>query len=77
MPAEYVEALKDAVTQSQGPDGWSSPAAIGYHLHAMGRKLEDSGCATLQEALGAARIFEMRETNGTRKEFRLTTANRR
>ncbi len=72
VPAGYVEALKEAVAQSQGPDGWSSPAAIGYHLHAMGRKLEDSGCATLQEALGAARIFEMRETNGTRKEFRLT-----
>lgn len=77
VPAEYVEALKDAVTQSQGPDGWSSPAAIGYHLHTMGRKLEDSGCATLHEALAAAGIFEMRETNGTRKEFRLTTANRR
>ncbi|MBO3709225.1 MAG: NYN domain-containing protein [Candidatus Accumulibacter sp.] len=77
VPTEYVEALKDAVTQSQRPDGWSSPAAIGYHLHAMGRKLEESGCATLHEALGVAGIFEMRETNGTRKEFRLTTANRR
>ena len=76
MAADYVQALSEAVSRSQGPDGWSSALAIGKQLKAMGRELKDSGYATLHEALSAAGLFEMRDTDGARKEFRLKAANR-
>jgi len=76
VAADYVRALGDAVSRSQGPDGWSSAVAIGHQLKAMGRELKESGYATLHEALAAAGLFEMRGTDGARKEFRLKAANR-
>ncbi|HCV12863.1 MAG TPA: hypothetical protein DGC76_04045 [Candidatus Accumulibacter sp.] len=76
VAADYVQALSEAVSRSQGPDGWSSALAIGKQLKAMGRELKDSGYATLHEALSAAGLFEMRDTDGARKEFRLKAANR-
>ncbi|HRD88255.1 MAG TPA: NYN domain-containing protein [Accumulibacter sp.] len=75
VAADYVQALSEAVSRSQGPDGWSSAVAIGKQLKAMGREIKDSGCATLHEALAAAGLFEMRDTDGARKEFRLKAVN--
>jgi hypothetical protein len=76
VPADYVQALRDAASKSQGSDGWSSAVVIGQQMKAMGRDLKDSGCATLHEALAATGLFEMRATNGSR-EFRLREMHRR
>jgi hypothetical protein len=75
VPADYVQALRDAASKSQGPDGWLSALVIGQQMKAMGRDLKDSGCATLYEALAATGLFEMRATNGSR-EFRLREVHR-
>ncbi len=62
VAADYVQALGEAVSRSQGPDGWSSAVAIGQQLKAMGRELKESGCATRHEALAAAGLFEIVST---------------
>lgn len=73
-PAKYVEALKAAVADNQSADGWANIAAIRVHLHDNGHRLEDSGYSSLDVALRATGIFDMRDTGGIRKDFRLTTA---
>jgi len=71
MTPTYVEALRTAVLAGKGENGWTNPAAIGAHLKEHGRSLEQSGCTSLTEALHAAGLFEMRDTDNAGKEFRL------
>lgn len=71
MSTSYVGALQIAVEETQSTDGWSSLAAIGNHLRNHGHSLEESGCASLTEALHASALFDMRDAEGGSKDFRL------
>ena len=71
MNPAYIAALKSAVSAGQGPNGWSSLAAIGNYLRDHGHNLEDSACSSLTEALHASGQFDMSDAGGANKEFRL------
>jgi hypothetical protein len=71
LPATYIEALKTAVATSQSSDGWSRIGDIRNYLHQHGHRLEDSGCERLDEAIKASGLFDMRDSGGTSKDFRL------
>lgn len=71
MNTSYVEALKSAVEASRSSDGWASLVTIGSHLRSNGHNLEESGCASLTEALHACGLFDMRDSGGNSKDFRL------
>lgn len=72
MPADYIVALCTAVQSTADADGWAALPAIGNRLRELGKTIEESGCASLREALDASCLFDMRDVDGTRKEFRLT-----
>jgi len=74
MKASYIDALKLAVEATKLADGWSSLIAIGNHLRGQGHSIEESGCASLTEALHACALFDMRDAGGTSKDFRLAKA---
>jgi hypothetical protein len=71
MSAGYVQALKAAVDAGRSADDWSSLVTIGSHLKSHGHSLEESGCASLTEALHASGLFDMRDSGGNSKDFRL------
>lgn len=71
MSPVYLDALRSAVTERKGEDGWTSLAAIGAYLREHGRKLEESGCSTLTEALHSCGLFDIRDAGGVHKDFRL------
>lgn len=71
IPKIYVDALQAAVIAGQNEEGWASQATIGPYLRERGRNLEESGCASLTEALHSSGLFEMRWTEGSGNEFRL------
>jgi len=75
MASVYLSALQSAVLAGKGGDGWTSQVAIGAYLKEHGRSLEESGCTSLTEALHAAGLFEMRDTEGMSKDFRLRKTN--
>lgn len=71
MSEIYLAALRDAVLSGQKEDGWTSQATIGPCLREQGRTLEESGCASLTEALQTSGLFEMRWVESAGNEFRL------
>lgn len=71
MSPLYIEALQAAVIAGQKADGWTNQANIGPFLKEQGRNVEESGCASLTEALHTSGLFEMRWIEGTGNEFRL------
>lgn len=75
MASVYLSALQSAVLAGKGGDGWTSQVAIGAYLREHGRSLDESGCSSLTEALHAAGLFEMRDTEGMSKDFRLRKTN--
>lgn len=75
IASAYFSALQAAVVAGKGEDGWTKQAAIGAYLKEHGRSLDESGCTSLTEALHAAGSFEMRDVEGTNKDFRLRQAN--
>lgn len=75
MASVYLSALQSAVLAGKGEGGWTSQVAIGAYLKEHGRSLEESGCGSLTEALHAAGLFEMRDTESMSKDFRLRKTN--
>ena len=73
-PAAYVAALKVAVAATCNPERWARIADIRAHLHNNGTRLENSGFATLAEAIQATGLFDMCDAGGSNKIYRLAGA---
>lgn len=69
----YRNALKKAVGDAAGSDGWATTQQIGMKLREMGLSIEDSGCRTLTEALRASGDFHQTEAGGV-KSFKIADA---
>lgn len=66
----YRNALKMAVREAAGSDGWATTQQIGMKLREIGLSIEDSGYRTLTEALRAAGDFHQSEAGGS-KTFKI------
>lgn len=69
-PQTCQEALLQAVLLATAPSGWAPITMIGQQFKALGRTVEDSGYATLTEALKADDKLEMK-INGSARYFRI------
>lgn len=66
----YRKALKKAVSEAAGSDGWATTQQIGMKLREIGLSIEDSGYRNLTEALRATGDFHQSEAGGS-KSFKI------
>jgi len=66
----FHAALRQAVNQATGANGWALVSTVGQKLKSLGHSVEGSGRTTLTDALKATGLFEMRGT-GAARYFRL------
>lgn len=69
----YVDALKAAVAACGNAEQWANIEDIRAHLNNNGIRLDESGFASLAEAIQATKLFDMCDAGGANKIYRLAS----